>query len=106
MVNKELHSSKSLSSDTEIVIILDFVSTGFLNMHWKFCQGNQGLKDQVMALEWIKDNIQKFGGNPRNVTICGQGSGGSCVNLHLISPLSKGKYPPIIELILILRNSI
>lgn len=60
-------------------------------MHTKKCRGNAGLKDQVMALEWVRDNIEKFGGDHGKVTICGEGSGGTCVNFHLISPLSRGK---------------
>lgn len=60
-------------------------------MHTETCKGNAGLKDQVMALEWVKDNIAEFGGNPANVTICGESAGASCVNFHMISPRSKGE---------------
>ena len=62
-------------------------------MRSELCSGNAGLKDQVMALRWVRDNIRAFGGDPKNVTICGDSAGGSCVNFHLISPLSKGKIP-------------
>ena len=60
-------------------------------MYTEDCKGNAGLKDQVMALRWIKANIEAFKGDPGNVTICGESAGATCVNLHLISPLSKGK---------------
>jgi len=60
-------------------------------MRSEVCRGNAGLKDQVMALKWVKNNIKAFGGDPGNVTICGESAGGSCVNFHMISPLSKGK---------------
>jgi len=60
-------------------------------MHVSACKGNAGLKDQVMALTWIRDNIRAFDGDPDNVTICGESAGGTCVNFHLISPLSKGE---------------
>jgi len=59
-------------------------------MRTEKCRGNAGLKDQVKALEWIRDNIEKFKGDPKNVTISGHSAGATCVNLHLISPLSKG----------------
>lgn len=52
--------------------------------------GNAGLKDQVLALKWIKENIKQFGGDPNNVTIFGQGAGAACVHLHILSPMSKG----------------
>jgi carboxylesterase type B len=53
--------------------------------------GNNGMKDQVMALRWVQKNIAKFGGNPNRVTIFGESAGGASVHFHLLSPLSKGK---------------
>lgn len=43
-----------------------------------------------MALKWIQKNIKVFGGDPKKVTIAGQGSGAACVSFHLLSPLSSG----------------
>lgn len=50
------------------------------------------MKDQVLALEWVKDNIASFGGNPRSVTIVGLSAGGASVHFHYFSPLSKGLF--------------
>ena len=52
--------------------------------------GNAGLKDQVMALRWVQQNIKQFGGDPDNVTIFGQSSGSASVKYHMLSPMSKG----------------
>jgi len=54
--------------------------------------GNFGFLDQVMGLEWVRDNIRSFGGDPENVTLMGQSAGGVSVGYHMMSPLSKGLF--------------
>jgi para-nitrobenzyl esterase len=54
--------------------------------------GNQGLRDQLAALEWVKANIEKFGGDPGNVTIFGESAGSADVCYHVASPLSRGLF--------------
>ena len=48
--------------------------------------------DQVLALHWVKDNIEAFGGNPKDVTIMGESAGANSVALHMVSPKSKGLF--------------
>jgi para-nitrobenzyl esterase len=53
---------------------------------------NLGLHDQIAALEWVRDNIAAFGGDPGNVTLFGESSGAGCVTALLTSPRSAGLF--------------
>jgi para-nitrobenzyl esterase len=54
--------------------------------------GNAGMLDAVLALQWVRDNIANFGGDPRNVTIFGQSGGGAKVSLLMAMPAAKGLF--------------
>jgi para-nitrobenzyl esterase len=54
--------------------------------------GNFGTLDMIRALEWVRDNIAAFGGDPNNVTIFGESAGGTDVYTMLISPRAKGLF--------------
>lgn len=54
--------------------------------------GNYGLMDQAAALRWVRRNIARFGGDPRNVTLAGQSGGARSVCAQLASPFSWGLF--------------
>ena len=53
---------------------------------------NLGLRDQVAALEWIRDNIREFGGDPDNVTVFGESAGGNAITTLLTVPAAAGLF--------------
>ncbi|XP_026282212.1 para-nitrobenzyl esterase-like isoform X2 [Frankliniella occidentalis] len=65
---------------------------GFLATNSADAPGNAGLKDQRLALRWVRDNIKVFGGDPDKVTIYGESAGAYSVHMHVLSPSSAGLF--------------
>lgn len=80
--------------DRDLVLVTLNYRLGLLGMMaagTKEYSGNAGLKDQVLALRWVQENIVRFGGDPNMVSIMGNSAGGMSVTLHMVSPMSKGE---------------
>ena len=89
------HDGAMLASQQQIVVVtLNYRLgvLGFLNIPGTTTTGNYGLLDQVAALQWVRYNIESFGGDPEMVTTFGESAGAASVSLHVLSPLSKGLF--------------
>jgi para-nitrobenzyl esterase len=71
--------------------ILGFLDLSAISPKYKQ-SGNVGMLDAVQALEWVRDNIANFGGDPTNVTIFGESGGGGKVGTLLCMPKAKGLF--------------
>jgi para-nitrobenzyl esterase len=70
-----------------------FLDLGLATGSAKFASsGVAGMLDLVAALEWVRDNIARFGGDPGNITIFGQSGGGSKVSTLMVMPSAKGLF--------------
>lgn len=87
-------STFAMQNITSVVINYRLGALGFTSS--QSMKGNYGFLDQRMALQWTKDNIKNFGGNPEKITIAGQSAGAMSVHAHMISPNSKGLFSGLI----------
>ena len=71
--------------------ILGFLDLSAVSPKYKE-SGNVGMLDVVQALEWVRDNIARFGGDPSNVTIFGESGGGGKVGTLMCMPKAKGLF--------------
>ena len=71
--------------------ILGFLDLSTVFKKYKY-SGNVDMLDAVQALEWVRDNIANFGGDPNNITIFGESGGGGKVGTLLCMPKAKGLF--------------
>ena len=69
--------------------------SGFLSTDTADAPGNAGLKDQVLAMRWVRANIKDFGGDPASITLYGESAGAASVGYHMLSPMSRGELPAV-----------
>ncbi|KAH3811379.1 acetylcholinesterase-like isoform X1 [Dreissena polymorpha] len=95
----DVYDGRYLAAENDIIIVTiqyRLGSLGFLAMYHPEAPGNAGLFDQVLALDWVQQDIHNFGGNPRSVTLFGESAGAVSVGMHMLSPLSLGKFHKVI----------
>ncbi|KAM3728896.1 Esterase CM06B1 [Dirofilaria immitis] len=71
---------------------------GFFCTGDEACPGNIALWDQTMALQWIKENISAFYGDPDRITVVGQSAGGACADFLSLSPISRNLFQQVIAM--------
>lgn len=85
----------NLASRGDVVVVTTnyrLGTLGFLALNDGITKGNYGLADQITALDWVRHNIQDFGGDPNQITIFGQSAGAGSVRALLASSKARGKF--------------
>ncbi|XP_022918728.1 acetylcholinesterase-like [Onthophagus taurus] len=91
----EVYDHNIMVAEENIILVTiqyRVASLGFLYFGTADVPGNAGMFDQLMAIQWVHDNIALFGGNPNNITLFGESAGAVSVSLHLLSPLSRNLF--------------
>jgi para-nitrobenzyl esterase len=92
------HDGSALAREQNVVVVTINYRLGALGflVHPALDGGgattHYALRDQQLALRWVRDNIASFGGDPNNVTIFGESTGGVDVMFHMISPTARGLF--------------
>lgn len=92
--NSAVYGPKYLLDKDVLLVVPNYRvgALGFLSTGDEASPGNYGLKDIVLSLEWIQENIKYFGGDPGQVTVFGQSSGAASAQLLALSDSSKGLF--------------
>jgi carboxylesterase type B len=91
----ELFNGEVMASRGDVVVVTinyRLQALGFLYTGSDDAPGNMGLWDQALALQWVRDNIEGFGGDPQQVTIFGESAGSWSVGLHTLSPITRNLF--------------
>lgn len=89
-----IYDGANLASQDVVVVTLNHRLSvfGYCDLPGVRGSGNAGMLDIVCALEWVRDNIHLFGGDPCNVTIFGESGGGAKVSYLLAMPAAQGLF--------------
>ncbi|KAK3106128.1 hypothetical protein FSP39_013291 [Pinctada imbricata] len=94
-----LYDGTRLAIDGNVIVVTIHYRLGvlgFLALYHPASRGNYGLWDQKLALQWVHDHIESFGGNPNSVTIFGESAGGMSVSSQSLIPSNQGLFQRVI----------
>ena len=94
-----LYNGTNLAASQDVVVvtlnyrlnIYGFMNFGAIDSNFE-TSGYNGIMDQLAAIEWVKENIEQFGGDPENITLFGESAGASSVSLLMVAPAAKGLF--------------
>jgi para-nitrobenzyl esterase len=72
--------------------VFGFMTTAEMAKEANGAAGDYGILDMIAAMQWVRTNIKKFGGDPKNVTIFGESAGSMAVSLLMASPMAQGLF--------------
>lgn len=94
-ITLKVYDPKIFVAETQVILVAmqyRLSIFGFLFLDHENAPGNQGLIDQQLALKWIHNNIQYFGGDNKRITIFGESAGAASVSMHLLSKQSSNLF--------------
>ena len=94
-----LYNCSNFAAENDVIIVtlnyrlnvFGFMNLATIDKNFED-SGYLGLKDQILALKWVKENISEFGGNPDNITIFGQSAGSISCMFLTVTPDAKGLF--------------
>lgn len=96
--SQSLYDGSTLARENNVIVVSINYRLGILGFGdwsaWPELEGvtNAGLRDQILALTWVRDHIADFGGNPEAVTVFGESAGGMSIACLMASPLAQGLF--------------
>jgi para-nitrobenzyl esterase len=96
--NQSLYDGSVLARENGVIVVSFNYRLGILGFgewsDWPELNGvsNAGLRDQILALQWVRDHIADFGGDPDAVTLFGESAGGMSIACLMASPLAAGLF--------------
>ncbi|XP_064211368.1 uncharacterized protein LOC655784 [Tribolium castaneum] len=93
---REMYGPEYLITEDVVIVSVNYRLGvfGFLSLENPALEvpGNAGMKDMVLALKWVQNNITSFSGDPNNVTVFGESAGSAAVHYLYLSPKTKGLF--------------